>query len=387
MDAMIRFLPMRRRFGRALLVISTILFVVAAAGPAVGNVGTSMTAQSGPALNPRHPERYTVQRGDTLWDISGMFLRDPWYWPEIWYVNPQVENPHLIYPGDILTLVYVDGQPRLQLQRGSAGMQRSGDERLSPRIREEDLPEAIDTIPFEVISAFLSKGAVLTEDQINELPYIVAIRENHLTAAAGNDVYVRGSVTEDSGYSVVHIGEQLVDPDDETVVGYEGIFVGEGTLRRGGDPSTLRLNRTSREALQGDRLLTLEFDVPLNFYPRAPGQPMDGSIIHVVDGISRIGQYQVVVLNRGDRDGLEPGHVLTVMRQGEVVTDNQGSRGYRDFTSRANQNNSLFGEKVQLPAEPAGTVMVFKTYDRISYALVMEADMSIRVLDGVINPS
>mgnify|MGYP001819143582 CR=1 FL=1 len=312
-----------------------------------------------------------------------MFLRDPWFWPEIWYVNPQVENPHLIYPGDVLTLVYVDGQPQIRLERGA---QRGGDGRLSPRIREEDLPEAIATIPFEVISAFLSKGAVLSEEQINELPYIVAIREDRLTAAAGNDVYVRGEVTEDAGYSVVHIGEQLVDPDDEAVVGYEGIFVGEGTLRRGGDPGTLRLNRTKREALQGDRLLTLEFDIPLNFYPRAPEQEMQGRIIHVVDGISRIGQYQVVVLNRGDRDGLEAGHVLTVMQRGDVVTDNQGNRGYRDFTSRANQSNSLFGEKVQLPSEMAGTVMVFKTYERISYALVMEADVAIRVLDGVVNP-
>lgn len=381
---MIRFLPVPRLLHRALLVISTILVVVAAAGPAAGSgVGASVAAQSGPALNPRHPERYVVKRGDTLWGISGLFLRDPWYWPEIWYVNPQVRNPHLIYPGDVLTLVYVDGQPQIRLERGA---QSSGDGRLSPRIREEDLPEAIDTIPFEVISAFLSKGAVLTEEEINQLPYIVAIREGHLTAAAGNDVYVRGDVREDAGYSVVHIGDQLVDPDDQTVVGYEGVFVGEGTLRRGGDPGTLRLNRSSREALQGDRLLQIEFDIPLNFYPRAPEQDTQGSIIHVVDGMSRIGQYQVVVLNRGDRDGLEPGHVLTVMRRGEIVADNVGDHAYRDFTARANASAGLFGEKVQLPSEPAGTVMVFKTYNRISYALVMEADDAIRVLDQVVNP-
>ena len=199
-------------------------------------------------------------------------------------------------------------------------------------------------------------------------------------------MYVRGNVQDNGGYSVVHIGEQLVDPDDETVVGYEGIFVGEGTLRRGGDPATLRLSRSNREALEGDRLLALDFNVPLNFYPRAPERETQGSIIHVVDGMSRIGQYQVVVLNRGDRDGLEPGHVLTVMRPGELVEDRKGNREYREFTSRRNQSSGLFGEKVQLPDEPAGTVMVFKTYERISYALVMEADLAIRVLDGVVNP-
>ena len=384
MDAMIRFLPMRRVLHSALLVISTVLVVAAAAGTAAGSgVGASVAAQSGPALNPRHPERYVVKRGDTLWDISGMFLRDPWFWPEIWYVNPQVRNPHLIYPGDVLTLVYVDGQPQIRLERGA---QSSGSGKLSPRIREEDLPEAIDTIPFEVIGAFLSKGAVLTEDEVNQLPYILAIRDGHLTGAAGNDVYVRGNVAGEGGYSVVHIGEQLVDPDDETVVGYEGIFVGEGTLRRTGDPATLRLTRTNREALEGDRLLTLEFNVPLNFYPRAPKQDIQGSIIHVVDGMSRIGQYQVVVLNRGDRDGLEPGHVLTVMRRGVEVEDRGGNREYREFTSRRNQSKGLFGEKVQLPDEQAGTVMVFKTYERISYALVMEADEAIKILDGVVNP-
>jgi hypothetical protein len=384
MDAMSRFLPIARVFRPALLVISTILVVMATVGPAAGSgIGAALAAQSGPALNPSHPERYVVQKGDTLWDISGLFLRDPWYWPEISYVNPQVQNPHLIYPGDVLTLVYVDGQPQIRLERGV----RRGDERLSPRIREEDLPEAIDTIPFEVISAFLSKGAVLTKDQIDRLPYVVAIRDGHLAGAAGNDLYVRGDFDQDAGYSVVHIGEKLIDPEDNTVVGYEGIFVGEGTLRRGGDPGTLRLTKSRREALEGDRLLTLEFEIPLNFYPRAPEQETTGSIIHVVDGMTQIGQYQVVVLNRGDRDGLEPGHVLTVMRRGEEIVDRQGSRTYRDYTSRSNASPGLFGEKVQLPDEQAGTVMVFKTYERISYALVMEASEAINVLDGVVNPS
>jgi hypothetical protein len=323
-------------------------------------------------LNPRHPDRYVVQRGDTLWDISALFLRDPWYWPEIWYANPQVENPHLIYPGDILTLVYVDGQPQLRLERGGT-QATDGTERLSPQIREESLQNAIPAIPFNRISAFLSKGRVLENSEIDGLPYIVAIREGHLIGAAGNDVYVRGdSGTVGEGYSVVHIGEPLIDPDNSETVGYEGIFVGEGTIRRSGDPSTLLLNKTNRELLEGDRLVSQDFNVPLQFVPRPPEVSIEGQIIHVVDGVSQIGQYHIVVLNRGERNGLEVGHVLNIWQLGTEIQD-RFSSGNRS-------------EKVRLPDERAGTLMIFKTYERISYALIMMSTSEIHVLDKVRNP-
>ncbi len=361
--------PFTRRGLRPIaLMLAAVVSVLlsAAITPVAGQGG------NGPSLRTDHPDRYVVQRGDTLWDISGMFLRDPWYWPEIWYVNPQVENPHLIYPGDLLTLVYVDGQPQLRLQRAAS----TGDGKLSPRVREQDLDEAITTIPFDVISAFLSKGTVLEKDEIDGLPYVAAIRDGRLIAGEGNDVYVRGDGTDtDSpeGFSVVRIGEPMTDPDDDTVVGYEGIFVGEGQIRRGGDPATLRLGETRREALQGDRLLDLDFDVPLNFYPRAPEAEIDGKIIHVVDGISQIGQYQVVVINRGARDGLETGNVLRILSVGGMLNDRLA--------------NNVMGQKIKLPDEPSGTLMVFKTYDRISYALIMEATSEIHTLDRVLNPA
>lgn len=372
-----RFLPAGRGSRAVSLVAAfTALLLVSGPAPVSAGAGAALAAQSGAAgqvaLNPDHPQRYVVKRGDTLWDISAMFLRDPWYWPEIWYVNPQIANPHLIYPGDVLTLVYIDGKPRLRLERGSSGP--TGTEKLSPRIREQDLDEAITTIPLEVIGAFLRKGAVLEKDEIDQLPYIVAIRDGHLIGGSNNDLYVRGEgLAVDQGYSVVKIGDALTDPDDGKVVGFEGIFVGEGTIRRGGDPATLKLTRTHREALRGDRLLNLEFNIPLNFYPRAPEQEIDGSIIHVVDGITQISQYQMVVINRGARDGLEAGHVLQILRVGGTVQDRYG-------------DNRAFGEKVRLPDEPAGTLMVFKTYDRISYALIMEATSEIHVLDRVRNP-
>jgi len=322
-----------------------------------------------------HPDQYTVQEGDTLWDIASVFLRDPWYWPEVWYVNPQVENPHLIYPGDILSLVSIDGQQRIVNQPVSAY-------RLSPQARVTPLNEAIASIPYEQIAAFLSKGIVLERDQAEQLPYILAVRGEHMVAAAGNHIYVRGGEPAPTGtrYSVVHIGDKLLDPDDNKVVGYQGIYIGEGTLSRGGDPSTVALNETNREAKEGDRLIPETVDIPLNFFPKAPDIDVNGRIISVVDGVSLIGQYQVVVMNRGARNGLAPGDVLTVFQDGAVVRDRYSKSA---FVSR----KSLFaGEKVKLPEEEAGTVMVFKVYDRIGYGLVMEATDAIRVYDAVRNP-
>ncbi|MBT8103521.1 MAG: LysM peptidoglycan-binding domain-containing protein [Gammaproteobacteria bacterium] len=309
------------------------------------------------------PNEYVVKVGDTLWDIAGTFLKDPWYWPEIWYVNPDIENPHLIYPGDVLGLVYIDGQPRITNVRGSAY-------RLSPQARITPLTEAISSIPYEAVAAFLSSGVILEKDQADSLPYLLETRGEHLVAAAGNEIYVRGISGDALGsrYNVVHIGDPLHDPDDNRLIGYEGLVVGEGQLQRGGDPATVALTDTNREALRGDRLLPEVVDLPLNFFPTAPGSVVDGRIISVVGGVTQIGQYQVVVMNRGSNHGLSIGDVLSVFQTGEVIRDR------------------IAGGKVRLPDEQAGTVMVFKTFDRISYGLVMEATQAIHVLDAVRNP-
>ena len=311
-----------------------------------------------------HPNEYVVQVGDTLWDISATFLRDPWFWPEIWYVNPDIENPHLIYPGDVLGLVYIDGQTRITNVRASTY-------RMSPQARVTPLSQAISSIPFEDVVAFLSSGVVLEKKQADALPYLLETRGDHLIASAGNEIYVRGITNDMPGarYNIVHIGDPLIDPDDNRLIGYHGILIGEGSLRRTGDPSTVALTSTNQEAIQGDRLLPAAVDVPLNFYPRSPSTTIDGRIISVVGGVSLIGQYQVVVMNRGSSDGLSVGDVLTVFQAGRVVDDRIG------------------GGKVELPDEDAGTVMVFKTYDRISYGLVMEATQAIHIHDSVRNPT
>ncbi len=348
---------------------------------ATSSTTMSSSAQAQPMSAPRqvplaegHPDEYVVQAGDTLWDIAATFLRDPWYWPEVWFVNPQVENPHLIYPGDVLALITIDGQQRITTVRASTF-------RLSPQIRSTPLTDSVSSIPYEAIAAFLSRGMVLEKDEAEQLPYILSTRGHHLIAAAGNDVYVRGNdpVPNGTRFSVVHVGDELVDPDDGKTVGYSGQFIGEGVMARGGDPATVSLTDSNREALKGDRLVPETVDIPLNFFPKAPDYEIDGSIISVVDGVSLIGQYQVVVINRGARDGLGPGDVLSVFQTGDVVRD-------RFAGGLLASTRVTGGEKVKLPDEQAGTVMVFKVYDRIGYGLVMEATSDIHVLDGVRNP-
>jgi hypothetical protein len=319
-------------------------------------------SQDSNKLAPDAPDEYVVQVGDTLWDIAETFLRDPWYWPEIWYVNPQVENPHLIYPGDVLALVYVDGRQRITNVTAAT-------DRLSPEARVTPLTEAITSVPYDSISAFLSTGVIIEKSEVNELPYMVATKGDHLIAAAGNTVYVRGSSAQPgTRFNVVHIGEPLIDPDTNDLLGYHGQQIGEGTLRRTGDPATFALTESSREAKQGDRLVPTSVDVPLNFFPKAPSSSIDGQIISVVGGVTQIGQYQVVVLNRGTNQGLAVGDVLTVFQRGSEVRDH------------------VKGGKVKLPDEEAGTIMVFKVYDRISYALVMEATQALHIHDYVRNP-
>jgi hypothetical protein len=309
------------------------------------------------------PDEYVVQVGDTLWDIAATFLKDPWYWPEIWYINPQVENPHLIYPGDVLALVNIDGSPRVTNIRASST-------RLSPQARVTPLTEAITSIPYEAVAAFLSTGVILERSQVDRLPYMIATKGEHLIAAAGNTVYVRGDVSAPgSRYNVVHIGDRLVDPETNDVLGYHGQQIGEGVVRRGGDPASFALVSSKQEAKEGDRLVPVEVDIPLNFFPQAPSSPVNGQIMAVVGGVTQIGQYQVVVVNRGTNHGLSTGDVLTVFQKGVAVQDR------------------VKGGTVKLPDEEAGTLMIFKTYDRISYGLVMEAVTAIHVEDFVRNPT
>jgi hypothetical protein len=361
----------------------------AADGTVVGDEKTAMEAavesgssrtesveapRRGVPLADNAPDSYVVKRGDTLWAISKVFLRDPWYWPEIWQVNPQIQNPHLIYPGDTLRLVFVDGQPQILLQRGDAA-------RVEPRVRSEPLEGAITTIPYATVAAFMSKPSVLDRDQIKHAPYLLATRDLHVVMSEGDTLYARGftdPVELGTHYNVVRVGDPLIDPDDNRVLGYDGIFTGSGHVTRQGDPTTLIMTESARESRAGDKLIPGGVDVPLDFIPSAPRTKTNGRIIAVSDGVSIIGQYEVVVVNRGARDGLAPGNVLAVFDTGPIVHDND-KKGFFNL-------DTLGTKKIALPSERTGTFMVFKTFDNISYGLIMEATNLIRVGDKIQNP-
>jgi hypothetical protein len=340
----------------------------------------SEATHQGLQLAPNAPDAYVVKHGDTLWGIAKVFLRDPWYWPEIWQVNPQVQNPHLIYPGDTLHLVYVNGAPRIVLQ---PGLERGNAARVLPRVRSQPLEAAVTTIPYETVAAFMSKPAVLEKQQLKHAAYVLSTRDDHVVMSEGNTVYARGfsnPVEVGAHYNIVRVGDPLRDPDDNHILGYNGVYTGAGHVTRLGDPATLVMTQSARETYPGDKLLPGDVDVPLDFIPSVPKSNVNGRIILVNDGVTVIGQYEVVVINRGARDGLVPGNVLAVYSASDPVYDNS-KNGFVHPTT------TLFSRKVALPDERTGTFMVFKTYDRMSFGLIMEASDLIHVADKVESPT
>jgi hypothetical protein len=318
-------------------------------------------------LRDGHPDRYVVVKGDTLWDISERFLDSPWLWPEIWYVNPQIDNPHLIYPGDIITLVYVDGKPQLRVERGK------GTYKLSPKARVERLDSAIPTIPIDAIQQFLTQPLVVDEDTLENAAYVVSSADEHLIVGAGDRVYVRGIKPEQGdNYNVFRPGDAYIDPDTGELLGYEALYLGEGSAQRFGDPATVALKRTTREINIGDRVMPMtQEDVYAYFTPHPAAEDVKGRIISVVDGVSQIGQYQVVVINRGNREGVDVGTVFAVDQAGELIAD-QVSEDAKDM--------------VQLPDEQAGILMVFRTFDKVSFGLIMKATSALHVGDRIRKP-
>jgi LysM domain-containing protein len=340
-------------------------------------------------LADNHPREYIVNKGDTLWDIASMFLKDPWYWPEIWQRNPQVENPHLIYPGDILILTYVNGMPQIQVARGSDGVIRrestdsSGRKvvKLTPKIHRQTLNEAIPSIPADAVRQFLTRPRVVSESEWKAAPYIVGSDDAHLVLGANNKVYIRGKLNQErSRYSVFREGNRLVDPDTDKLLGFEVIYAGEVRINKYANPSTGLLLKTSREVLIGDRLLpTDKGAIDQQYFPRLPDDYIDGKVISLFDAISSIAKYQIAVINRGSNDNLEVGHLLATYQAGGIAKDR-----FLDRTSRSRDDDGKL--EILLPDERSGLMMLFKVFDNVSYGLVLKSTRSISKLDRVDKP-
>ncbi|RDH83159.1 MAG: peptidoglycan-binding protein [endosymbiont of Galathealinum brachiosum] len=338
-----------------------------------------------------HPREYIVKKGDTLWDIASMFLQDPWFWPEIWQRNPQVQNPHLIYPGDILTLTYVNGVPRIQVARAAEGedvIRRESTDtggrkvvKLSPSIHRQTLNEAIPSIPADAVRQFLTRPRVVSEDEWANAPYIVGSDDAHLVLGANNKVYVRGELDKErSRYSVFREGNRLVDPDTDELLGFEVVYAGEIRIHKYATPSSGLLLSTSREVLVGDRLLpTDKSAIDQQYFPRLPDNYVDGKVISLFDAISSIAKYQVAVINRGSNDNLEVGHLLATYQAGGYAKDR-----FLDRTSRDRDDEDKL--EILLPDERSGLMMLFKVFDKVSYGLILKSTRTISNGDKVDKP-
>jgi hypothetical protein len=344
--------------------LSVLLCTIAVTAPAWAHSNSELARY----LKPGHPESHTVVRGDTLWDISGRFLSEPWLWPEVWRVNPQIENPHLIYPGDIIRLVYVDGEPVLTLERGDA--RPVSDDRLSPRVRATPMESAIPTIDLDAIQGFLVQNRIVSPDELTDAAYVVEGESERIVLGAGDRLYIRGRLPDERTLNFVRRGPVYVDPDTREVLGQEATYVGLGHMvARNGEIGTMLVNESREEVRIGDRVLpTEERRVETRFFPSAPARDVDGQIIAVFGGVTQVGQFDVVVLNRGAREGLESGNVLAIYKRGALARD----RIARDM--------------VRLPSERAGVLMVFRVFDKMSYGLVLHTDRALAVNDQVRNP-
>ncbi|MFK7912998.1 MAG: LysM peptidoglycan-binding domain-containing protein [Pseudomonadales bacterium] len=358
-----------QRIGRWMLAWS--LYLSAVGGSALSNAATG---DMNSVLRSDAPDVYTVVKGDTLWDISGRFLEKPWLWPEIWQINPQIDNPHLIFPGDRMRLVYVDGQPRLVVERGNGArtykLGPGGAVKLKPEIRATPLESAIPAISLDAIQGFLVQNRVVEPEELLQAPYVVQGDSERLVLGAGDRLYVRGELSDSESYNFVRKGPVYADPETREVLGQEATYIGLGSVvAQEDDISTFFVSSTREEVAIGDRVLpTEQRRVDSTFYPSAPKEEIDGEIISVFSGVTQIGPYDVVVINRGGREGLEIGNVLAIYRKGALA---------RDRVAR---------ETIRLPSERSGLMMVFRVFEKLSYGLVLAADRPLSVKDEIQNP-
>ena len=341
------------------------------------------------------PTMYTVVKGDTLWDISGKFLKEPWRWPEIWNMNrDQIKNPHLIYPGDIVKLSFdANGKPLLTIVPADAGVTS----KLSPRIRAEAIDQAIPSIPARVIGPFLTAPLVAEEGAMNSAPRIIASEDSRVVVGAGNLIYAVG-LKPDQGtkWQIYRPGRALVDPATKEVLGYEAQFLGDAKVNRFGEgvttPTTLEIVKSNQEINRGDRLMPAGNATLPQYSPRAPEKQVKGSVISVVGGVSETAQYSVVVLNLGKRESMEVGHVLSVQTGGQVVSTNTSEEGTHGWSIKsllpASWRTGPDGvpPEVTLPTERNGLLVVFRVFDRVSYALVMSSKRPLKIGDTVQTP-
>jgi hypothetical protein len=337
-------------------------------------------------LNPKAPKSYLVKRGDTLWDISGFFLKQPWLWPKLWRLNPDINNPHLIYPGDELRLVFDDnGQP--MLVKGKPEL------KWSPKIRQQLKDQhPVSTLPLHVIAPFIRYDQVKTTQELDLLPYIIGNDEGYNSSLDGFKVYVNSDLVVGQSYGLYHKGSAIMDPETTETLSYNVKLVGTGKAIQRGDmsqkqPSTLYLENTIRELHSGAYVVPVneEQQYPSVFTMRA-GNTIKGKIISSVTNLRKFAKYDVVMINRGSVKNVQAGDVLTVSRKSPAVVETSDGPQNVSDTSRWSRMVSGNNSDYDMPTEAIGQVMIFRVYTEVSMALILSAEKPLRVLDGVTAP-
>jgi hypothetical protein len=374
-------------------------------------------------LQDNAPDRYVVVKGDTLWDISGKFLKDPWRWPQIWNLNrAEIKDPHWIYPGDLIVLDRSGKEPRLSLVKGEKhGMTTV---KLAPGVRATEIGgDAIPTIPTRVISPFLAQPRVVAKDAMDRAPFILGTNAERVVLGVGDDAFATGGPAGVTRWNVLRPGQALRDPETGEVLGYEVEYLGDARTVSEGAPQKIRITQSAQEILPKDKLVAADETTTFEFLPRAPEAKVNARIISAYGGLSDSGRYQTVVLSKGSRDGLEPGHVLAVYREGQAVeltrdekekmawvsekptTGTDSAWLYNDVRCLKDDGAVSYGQKpdagqtfratclsanndrsVKLPDARSGLVMVYRVFDRVSYALIMQSDGPVYLLDTARNP-
>jgi len=365
----------------------TVLSLTAAAGSVFAESATSrypitpeqrstadQVAQAGvplSALAPNAPDRYTVKSGDTLWDLSGMYLTSQWRWPELWGMNKdQISNPHLIYPGQELVLIKTDGRARLEIAGG--GDSRTG--KLEPQIRDLDAQRlAIPSIPNSLIEPFLSQPLVLERGALDAAPRIVGTQEGRVHVGRGDEAYARGISSAATNYNVFRPLRPLYEPDDtlrKNPIAYEAFYLGTANMVRPGEIATVRIDNSKQEIGIGDRMLPVERQRIESYVPKRPSAPVDGRVISIYSGVRYAGGGQIITLNRGTNDGLTVGDVLQLWRVGDTRIDRTAPKR----------------ELIKLPDEQVGLAFVFRVFPTISYALIQRGTSAVEVGDRASSP-
>ncbi|MGB1108885.1 MAG: LysM peptidoglycan-binding domain-containing protein [Gammaproteobacteria bacterium] len=360
------------------------------------------------ALNGDHPQRYIVQKGDTLWEIAGRFLRNPWQWKQIWRGNPRIKNPDLIYPGDIIELVWVEGKPQLQVSRDKDSLPVV---KLSPKVISTPVSEAITTIPLTTLKNFFTLTRVTTKDEMEDAPYVLDPMAERVTLSMiGDRGYVRGLDNDrQRRFGIYRASDPYIDPMSGEILGYEALHLGDAVLEQFGDPSIIRMESVKTEIHLGDRLLEPDSKGEFwSFEPDPVGDGIEARIASVVGGVTQVSRFNVVVINKGAGDGLKPGSVMGVYRDQGFIRDRLHQEYLSDHVPledpdliyagrdvieqlRDERKKTLklpgqMSETVRLPNIQAGIVMVFRTYESLSYGLVMQSDRPLEVGDRLAKP-